>query len=569
MKKILKKIALISFLLALVAGTMAFFFFQKGSFSEADLRVEIIGPQEVEVGEEVIYKMRYRNNSDIRLEEISVVFEYPEVAVPIEEDEIVKERENLRRERKLDNLNPGQEETIEFKARVFGQEGDEVKAIAWFNYSPQNLSSRYEVKRTHTGRILEVPLSFEFDLPKQMEANEEFPFRMRFFSKLNHDLENLGIKIEYPSGFEFVRSTPSGMEDNEWERDYLGRNEGGVIEIFGKLKGEAGDIKGFNAQLGVWKFDRFITLKQIEDQILIPQPGLFVDVLINDSTDYVAEAGEDLLYDIYFKNVGDEVLESLFLTVDLDKEILNMDKVETMGGRFQREAGSIIWSHSSFSELRRLRPDEEGKVSFWAEVKEENLPYDPEIVVSLNLDQRREEIRTKISTVLELKQGFVVGENDPFKSIGPFPLSPEIPSTYTAYWKIENQNNDVKDLIASVELPEESLILNKNYPEGTEMKYNSATNELIWEIEKVEKGVGINQEAVKAYFQVEIKPISFVEKDFKLVPDIEITGRDIWTKEDLRLESFPLFHINLVDEAGLNLDSRQTEIEFDNKEEDN
>jgi|GEM_PF-218802 len=568
MKKMLKKLAFFSFLLALVAGTIAFVYFEKSSFSQADLKVEIIGPEEFEVAEEVEYKIRYRNNSDTRLEDVSVVFEYPEASVPVEEDEeeITMERDTFRRIVELPNINPGQEETIEFKAKIFGMERDSVKASAWFNYSPQNLSASYEEPRTHTGIITEVPLSFEFDLPSEMKADEEFPFRMRYFSQLEGDLTDLEIRIDYPSDFKFLRSTPAGIEDDQWGKDLLPGNEGGVIEIFGSLEGEQGDIKGFKAELGVWKFDKFIPLRKIEGEILIPQPSLYIDPIINDSSDYVAGSGEDLFYEIYFKNVGDSILEDLFLTVDLDTELMDMDGVDPLDGRFQKNAGTITWSHASVSRLRRLYPDDEEKISFWSKVKETDLPYNPEIRTSINLDQTRTEIRTKVNTDLKLFQDFADEENV-LSTVGPFPLRLNRPSSYTVYWTVENFYNDVEDVKIVAELPEDASIVEK-YPEDSELNHDTETGEVIWELEKIERGAGVSRKAPEIYFQVEIIPISSVDEDFELISEAEISGEDAWTEKEVTHKVDGLTHENLLDFFDIDPEEPEVEIEPEEDEEE-
>jgi hypothetical protein len=531
MLKILKKIALFSFLLALLAGAVAFFYFEKSDFSEADIKVELVGVDEVKVGDKVEYKIIANNNSNIRLEDVEITFKYPETSIPLEEDEdkVVEGGETFRRVEKVGEMNPGEEVVVDFEAIILGGKEDEVIAEAWLNYRPQNLTATYEIERTKTGIITEVPINFEFDTPEQVEADEEFPFRVRYYSKMERDLKDLGIKINYPSGFDFVRSTPKGIEDNEWERETLGTNEGGVIEIFGKLQGEYGDIKGFEAELGVWKFNRFIPLQKIEEDILIPQPNLFVDISVNDSTNYVANPGEDLLYDIYFKNIGDEVLENLFLTVDLDKAVMDLKGIEPMGGRFQEEAGSIIWSHSSFSDLRRLRPDEERKLSFWSRIKEEDLGYNPEALIVANLGKTIQDKRVKVNTKINIGQEFI---NDTFlNSVGPLPFRLNRGSEYGVKWEVENYYNDLEDLILKATLPEGSSLVDREVPEGTELRFNENNNELIWDIKTAERGVGITKEVLAAYMKIRVSPEESVDSDMELISDIEARGRDVWTNE--------------------------------------
>lgn len=566
MKRILKRIALFSFLLAVIAGGVAFFYFQQSDFSESDIKVELIGPDEVEVGEKVEYKIRYKNNSNIRLEDTSIIFEYPETAVPVQEDEeaVTEEQETFRRTEEIGNVNPGEEKVLNFEALIFGKKGDEVKASTWFNYRPQNLTANYEIKRTKTGIITDVPVNFEFDMPDQVEAEEEFPFRIRYYSNLERAITDLGIKINYPSDFKFVRSTPNGVEDNEWQREVLNSKEGGIIEVFGKLDGEAGDIKGFEAQLGVWKFDRFIPLSTIEEDVLIPQPNLFVDILVNDSTSHVADPGEDLLYEIYFKNIGDKTLEDLFLTVDLDKSVMDMSAVEPMGARFQEDAGSLIWSHSSFTKLRRLRPGEERKVSFWSKVKKKNLPQNPEALVIANLGKTIQEKRTKINTKISVDQTF---SKEPIvSSIGPFPFRLNEESSYLVSWSVGSLYNDIKDVAVKSKLPEGATIKKSQVPENSGLEFDKDSGEVIWNIKKIEGGAGVSHEPPIAYFQVEFTPKASVSSDMELISAPKIIGTDSWTNKSVEAEGSKLIYQDLLDFYGVSSTDNIKELELTTKE---
>ncbi len=561
----LKKIAFFTVLIAVLSVFVFLFYYERQSFSEADLRFEIIGPSDVKVGEIVEYRVKYRNNSDTRLEKTSVVFEYPEASVPIQENGDFFDGENLRRKIDLEDINPGQEEIVDFKAMILGEEGDTVKAVAWFNYSPQNLSANYEAERSHTTVITSVPINFELDLPGQIESDEEFSFRIRYFSQLNYDLDNLGVRINYPSGFQFIRSIPSGMEKDKWEREVLPKNEGGVIEIFGKLNGDPGDIKGFSAELGVWKYDRFTVLKKTNSEVLIPRLNLFIDVLINDSVDYMAKSGEDLLYEIYFKNIGDQILENLFLTVDLDKEILNMDEVESMGGRFQKDVGTILWNHSSFPTLRRLRPGEEEKLSFWAKVKED-LPYNPEIRILVNLNEIRHEVRTRVGTEIDIIQNFAL--EDPLESIGPLPFIENRANTYTVSWEVKNYYNNLENTKIYASLPQGASLTGKRYPEDEDLIYDSQTGRIIWNLGTLERGSGVSFSAPKLYFQVEIRP-SVVEENMTLITPVTISGKDIWTKKDIQSRSDFLTKKDLLNIHNIEFNSGSVELEFEDEEKNN
>ncbi|MDD2655032.1 MAG: hypothetical protein PHI86_08025, partial [Candidatus Omnitrophica bacterium] len=140
------KLILLAVGLVVVVGAIGFWSWQKNSYSKEILKLEILGPEEAELGQEVEYTVRYKNNGNIRLEGPRLTFEYPSYS-------LVGEGELLRKEITLEAIYPGQEQTFNFKARLLGKEGEVKKAQAWLNYQPKNLKARYESETSHNVRI--------------------------------------------------------------------------------------------------------------------------------------------------------------------------------------------------------------------------------------------------------------------------------------------------------------------------------------------------------------------------------------------------------------------------------
>ena len=91
------------------------------------------------------------------------------------------------------------------------------------NYQPKNIKARYESATTFTTVIKTLSLTFDFDLSSKIEAGRDFKFYLNYFSSLDYPLTNLGVKIEYPSGFEFLESSPRSLGKTEWEIPLLNK----------------------------------------------------------------------------------------------------------------------------------------------------------------------------------------------------------------------------------------------------------------------------------------------------------------------------------------------------------
>ncbi|KKQ76524.1 MAG: hypothetical protein US98_C0034G0006 [Parcubacteria group bacterium GW2011_GWC1_38_6] len=337
-----KKLTIIILILFVIVLALGIWVLQRNVYSREIVRLEILGPSEAELASEVEYVVRYKNNGNIRLESPVLIFEFPKNAEVIN-DPSGNGNGRLRKEKELADINPGEENKVSFKGRLFGKENEAITAKVWLKYRPKNLTAYYESATTFTTTIKSVPLTFEFDMSSKVDPGKEGLFRLNYFSNLNYPLSGLRIKVEYPSGFEFVQSQPKALANNEWEIPLLNKAEGGRIAITGKMSGEISETKIFRASLGIWRGEKFILLKEITRGVEIARPSIFISMKINDSPEYVANPGDYLHYEIFFKNTGDQVFENLFLVVQLEKSVFNFDTIQVSAGQVQKEASSIIW----------------------------------------------------------------------------------------------------------------------------------------------------------------------------------------------------------------------------------
>ena len=436
------KFILTVIIIAVVAGAVGFWYYQRNSYSKEILKLEILGPSETELAQEIEYTVKYKNNGNIRLEEPLLVFECPKNSLECfleEREETAEEKKSLRKNISLSTIYPGEEKTISVKARLLGKKEENKTAQAWLSYRPKNLKARYESETSHTTRIKSVPLTLEFDLPSKIESGKEISFRLNYFSNTNYPLLRLGIRMEYPSDFEFQSSKPEFLEGTDWEIGSLNKTEGGRIEITGKVRGEIEEQKIFKAELGTWQDGEFILLKEAIRAVQIVTPSLYISQEINGSSQYVASAGDILHYEVFFKNIGEEAFNNLFLVAKLEGELLDLKTIKAPLGEFESGDNSIIFDWRRISQLQFLDAQKEGQVEFWVELKKDwqiTGPQDKNQVIrnKVYLSQAQKEFVTKVNSKLEIIQkGDYV--NEIFGISGPIPPEVGNRTTYTITWQ--------------------------------------------------------------------------------------------------------------------------------------
>jgi hypothetical protein len=552
----MKKPILIILVLAAMVGIAGLYYYQRNIYSKEILKLEILAPEEANLLEEIEYIVKYKNNGNTRLEEPQLVFEFPSYSLPAGET-------SLRVMKSSDDLGgaiyPGEEKTLHFKARLLGKEGEAKTAKATMTYRPKNLKAYYESSTTFTTVITKVPLTFEFDLPSSIESGKDLRFQLNYFSNAEYPLSDLSVTVEYPSGFEFVDSTPAALEKTEWDVGLLNKAEGGRIEISGRLAGEIGEEKVFQAKIGSWREGEFVLIKEITKGISIAKPSLYVSQQINGNPQYIASPGDLLHYQIFFKNIGEELLSNLFLIAGLEGKAFDFETLKSPEGDFEAGDNSVIFDWKRVHSLQFLDAGDEGMVEFWVKLKDEWEIKDyrdknPTIKTKVYLSQIKEEFVNKVNSSLVISQkGYF--KDEVFGNSGFVPPEVGKDTTYTITWRAENFYNDVQNVKVKATLPSNVELTGKIFPEEASSKFafDSESREIVWDIGELKVSQGTaGTPAPNISFQVKLTPSSSQKGETpEIISQARMSGQDQWTGAILESAS-PAIDTSLPDDEAVN-----------------
>jgi hypothetical protein len=543
----MRKITIFIIVLALSLIAAGFWYYQRGFYSKDALKLEILGPGEAELADEVEYIVKYKNNGNVRLEQAKLVFEFPE-------NSVVEGEAFLRKEITLDDIYPGEEKTASLKARLFGSEGKAKVAKAQISYHPKDLKASYTSDTTFTTLIKTVPITFEFDLPSRTESDKQLQFRLNYFSNVDYPLSDLDVKIEYPTGFEFLDSNPKALDQTEWNIGLLNRADGGRIEVSGNLKGEIGESKLFQAELGMWQNGEFVSLKKATRGIEIMKPSLYIIQEINNNPQYIANPGDLLDYQITFKNIGDKVAQNLFLIVNLDGDALDLDSLKIDSGQFSKDDKRIIWDYTMISDLKNLLPTEEGQVEFWVKIKDDLPPDMKNLTIkdTVSLDNFKEEFSTKVNSKVEILQNGYF-QDEIFGNSGPIPPAVGQTTTYTVIWQVKNYNNDIKNVKVKAILPQWVRLTGEIFPKDAKFSFDSASREIVWDVgELMTAGSGVSGPGPNVAFQIAFLPDSSQRGQApEIVSEARLTAEDTWTETNLERTASAITTNSIGQDSGI------------------
>jgi len=171
MNKIFKYLVLLLFVLLTIS--IGSFFFGRASFSDKGVKIEIEGPEQAAVGDEILYKIKYENNTKVTLHNLSFLFFYPEESVVIRDGKI---SEDLTERFSVDQLLPGMSEEKEFKAFLIGDKGDVKEAKVTLSFRAGSIKSSFEKSAVLSTTIVNIPLVLTLVAPPNTVSGQSLTY---------------------------------------------------------------------------------------------------------------------------------------------------------------------------------------------------------------------------------------------------------------------------------------------------------------------------------------------------------------------------------------------------------
>jgi len=508
---------------------LAFLIYKQSMFSKEILRLEIFGPETAKTGDEIEYVLQYKNNGNFVLEKVKLIFQLPENSLT--EDGKILLMQNL------DDIYPGNQKSINFKARLLGKESDLKTAKATLSYVPKNITATYESSTSFITKIESAPVTLDFDLPTKAEQGKNLQYSINYFSNIDYPLENLSIKIDPTPGFEFISSNPASLDNSEWKLSTLSKSQGGRITISGRVSDNNSQKLTFSASLGMWQSGNFVVIKQTSVDVQSIQPLLFITQQINGLESYVASPGETLNYQIFFRNIGNSSFDNLFVVAKLTSPALDMSSIQANdGGKIQAEDGMIIWDQNQAYQLKRLDVQQEASISFSVKLKNDwslsGTNEDNTIITnSVNISQITQKFTTKVNSGLVILQKAYY-QSQEIPNSGPTPPKVGKATTYTINWEIKNYFSDTKNVKVKAVLPPNVTLTGELLPENelSNFSFDSASREIVWSVGDIQAGTGVKGDPVMLSFQVSLTPsASQAGSAALIVGQVQISGENQFT----------------------------------------
>jgi hypothetical protein len=284
-------------------------------------------------------------------------------------------------------------------------------------------------------------------------------------------------------------------------------------------------------------------------------PALSLEQTINDSTNLVANPGDNLNFKIKYQNNSTVAIPAVKIVSRFDTKVLDFYALDLKSkGNFDASSNSIIWDQTNTPGLELINPGQSGELIFSAKVNEtEKMPlknYNDKnfaIVNVVSIDSSNtplalidQQVKDSLQAVVKINSKMTISSKGYYQdnylpNSGPIPPIIGQTTTFTIHWDITNSSNDVEDVKVEAVLPSSVEWVNKYKPASSILHYDMLTRKLTWDVGKLASGTGILTPAKNIVFQLALTPSATqLNQVVELLKAATISGRDVYTSSELK-----------------------------------
>ncbi|PIZ99329.1 MAG: hypothetical protein COX77_01855 [Candidatus Komeilibacteria bacterium CG_4_10_14_0_2_um_filter_37_10] len=308
---------------------------------ESSLQLAFAGQTEVTAGEEIIFKIKYRNLDRVALQNMKMTLIYPEGFYYVSSS--VLPQNDGKNYWSLPDLAPGESAFLEVKGLITGKQ-DETKEIkVRTDYQPANFSSDFSVEEKMLVHIKKVAVDLWSDAPSEILPGGGLFIKLHLLNN-QKDAFPIRVVIQKPEQYLLSDSDPK-LTGDRWEFNEIVPGQEQLILLNGELPPTV-PTKELLIKIIAYKINNGQETVLDQENILIkivqPQVDVNLQYLDNESSGIVAW-GQTIPYQIVITNKSDYILHDAKVILSLSSKMINWQGWQDSQG-IVKDGDKIIWS---------------------------------------------------------------------------------------------------------------------------------------------------------------------------------------------------------------------------------
>ncbi len=504
---------LLSIFVVLASSVWAYYnyIFTKSGAANQNVSLSILAPENVLVGEEMVYKIRYNNPGEVALENLAIKVVYPNDFVFIDSYPVAEENNTIW---KLDRLESKTSGVIEIKGKIIGEKNKKEILLVSMAWSPENIEAEFSKEEAWQTVVRDTGLNLERNLPISVMAGQPTKLLIKINEQDSNYVKSLNLSIDQKENIEIMQVSANKTEgtdvsyvekiaDNEWH--IFGIGDGlEEIKIEFKVLNKINKQESLNLNYEIKNKEESRLFLKDDIYFNVVKNDFNVSLILNGSTsDQGVDFGDTLNYSLIYSNQGEIDVHEVVLMSVLDGDVIDWSTFNSKQGGALRD-GTLIWTYKDMPQLKSFKSNDEGIIDFSVNIyslediksrlnKIANYEITSYSQYSLGFsgtstpkelkDTRSNIIKVKLNSDLSLKEGVRYFNEDNI-AVGKGPIPPEVGkiTTYRVYWNLENNLHKLAGLKIKTKLPNYIKWVKGFEPNIGTLKHDSSGNDVIWSI---------------------------------------------------------------------------------------
>lgn len=429
-----------------------------------------------------------------------------------------------------------------------GETNSIQKVTVRFSFTSGRAS--YEIEESKEITIGDSAISLEIKKPAQVMSGSKFDIQVNYKNTSNVNFSDVALEVKYPPEYHFAEASynPASL-NNFWRLGEVKAGSEGSIQITGDIDASDKNSFDFNSSAFVTFGSQDYKVTEKAVNIFIAPSPIVIGMKVNNSDVATARPGERLSYSIRYENKSGISLADTVIEAKLDGSMFDFGSIRT-DGTLDSRTDTITWNASRVASLGLLAPGATGEVTFSIALlptlpvkrasdknfsAKVNVRMDsPSVPYYISDDKTTGfgSMETKISgSVLFDVQAFYRDSLAQIINAGTLPPKVNKATQYTVHWIFKNYGSDLRDVVVKGSLEggvRWTGVVKSNISSVPE--YNPRTQEIVWNIEKIQANRGLFGDVVEAIFQIEAVPsVTDVGSYKKLIGTTTYLGTDDFT----------------------------------------
>lgn len=541
------------FIILAMGAAFAWYKFKSSAFAAERVVVGLEGAMDVSSNQAIQYAIRFKNDNRVDLQNARVSLNYDTNFIPEEINGLkIENAQNSFVD--VGTIKANSEGEVNIKGRFYAPESSIVYIDLKLSYQPSNFSSNFEATDQASINITTAPIFLEALAPIELADGNEIEYLIKYQNPSTRTFENLEVRAEYSSGFDFNYSEPSPAGgNNSWFLGNLEPGKEGTILIRGRINGQKGEHKSIRVSIGYLGDDgAYVTYSHKETITRISSPVLAV---VQNGSNTI-DAGKSAEYKIAYQNNGQIGLRNLVVTIKIDSQVVDYSSINRGFGHFDSASRTITLKAADVPGLSLVGAGKGGMFEFslptlanldvknqedsnftiktTAQIDSPDIPSpigSNKIIVS---NEKTVKINTEVT--FDVKAYF---EDESVKNSGPIPPKVGEETTFSIHWKVGNKYNKLSGAKISAFLPTGIIWKGVIGPESEKknLSFNDRTHLLEWKLGDLNSGLGLLEPEREIIFQVGLIPeINQVGSCPQLIEEAKMIGDDSFTQKHFEIK---------------------------------